>query len=334
MRLIVTGNGFDLHHGLNTSYYAFGYFLKRNKKKLYDDLIEYFYLPDLPSDPNELEKSKHHLWSEFESNLAAFDTQSVLESFDEYRPNVASPDFSDGEWHTFSIVMQELLEEITDGLFTQFKSFIDKVKYPNISDQIKLDLDNKDLFINFNYTNTLQYYYGIKNNQILYLHGNASLPDDSLILGHGIDPENFVETPEEAPAGATYEELERWNQYMSDNYDIAFESGKNTINQYFKKSFKNTEDVISSAKEFFSYLSQVNEVIIIGHSLSQVDMPYFSAIKQNVQFNATWTVTWYFENEREQHRLALLNVGIENPQTIPISSLQINLTPNQNDIQL
>lgn len=325
MKLIITGNGFDLHHGLNTSYYAFGYFLKLNDKKLYDNLIEYFYLPDLPSDPNELDKSKHYLWCEFESNLAEFDTQSVLESFDEYRPKVGSPNFRDREWHAFSFVMQELLEEITDGLFTQFKLFINQVIYPDISTSLKFALENEDLYINFNYTNTLQHYYGINNSQILYLHGNASLPNNWLILGHGIDPENFLEPPDEAPKGATYEERELWEQHMSDNYDPVFESGKRMINQYFKKTFKNTRSVISSAKEFFSYLSHVNEVIIIGHSLSQVDMPYFSAIKQNVPSNATWTVTWYFENEREQHRLALLKIGVENPQTIPVCSLQLKL---------
>lgn len=321
MKLFITGNGFDLYHGLDTSYYAFGYFLKLNNRKLYDTLVECFHFTDLPTDCGELDKSKHALWSDFESNLAEFDTESILDSFEEYAPRITSPDFSDKDWHTFSVVMQGLLEEITDGLLNEFKFFICQVKYNDLKSGQKLKLSNNDIYINFNYTNTLEYYYAIEKNKILYLHGDASLHEDMLILGHGIDPENFVESPEKPPENATDEELMQWEEYMADKYDYAFESGKNTINQYFKQSFKNTAQVISSSKEFFSYLGKVKEIIIIGHSLSEVDMPYFVAINQLVQADTTWTATFYLENEREKHRLALQRIGVKNPNIISINSI-------------
>ena len=45
--LYVIGNGFDLHHGLNTSYYAFSKYLKENDNELYYKVVETFYKYDL-----------------------------------------------------------------------------------------------------------------------------------------------------------------------------------------------------------------------------------------------------------------------------------------------
>ncbi|WP_449568658.1 bacteriophage abortive infection AbiH family protein [Lelliottia nimipressuralis] len=323
MRLYVTGNGFDLHHGLDTSYFSFGYFLRSHQRESYNNLVEFVGFTDLPEELDQLDNDEHPLWCEFESNLAGLNSQAVLDEFNDYLPHLSDPDFRDRDWHAFDIEMQRILESLTDGLFTQFTSFISLVKYPELAADKTLQLCNNALFINFNYTSTIECYYGIKSSQILYIHGNASLPGDRLILGHGIDPENFKEHPDEPPTDVTDEELEQWYQHMSDNYDFAYESGKQTLNRYFTQSFKNTEEVMSAGQAFFSQLNAVNEVIIVGHSLSAVDMPYFAAIKQHVQPNSTWTATCYLEKEREQHLHALQSIGIEYPLIVPVCSLLV-----------
>ncbi|HBZ3553136.1 TPA: hypothetical protein MHK89_27195 [Klebsiella pneumoniae] len=323
MKLYITGNGFDLHHGLDTSYFSFAYFLRSRQRDSYNNLVEFVGFTDLPENMDKLNKDEHPLWCEFESNLAGLDSQAVLDAFTDYLPNLGDPDFRDRDWHAFDIEMQRILENLTDGLFTQFTSFISQVKYPEFTADKTLQLCNNALFINFNYTRTIECYYGIKSSQILYIHGNASLPGDRLILGHGIDPENFKEHPQEPPTDVTDEELEQWYQHMSDNYDFAYESGKQTLNRYFTHSFKNTEEVMYAGQAFFSQLNAVNEVIIVGHSLSAVDMPYFAAIKQHVQPNSTWTATWFLEKEREQHLHALQSIGIEHPLIVPVCSLQV-----------
>ncbi|RJL20496.1 bacteriophage abortive infection AbiH family protein [Pectobacterium polaris] len=321
MKLYVTGNGFDLHHGLDTSYFSFAYFLRAHQLDSYNNLVEFVGFTDLPEELDLLDKDEHSLWCEFESNLAGLNSQAVLDAFNDYLPHVGDPNFRDRDWHAFDIEMQRILESLTDGIFTQFESFISRVKYPELAADKKLQLCNNALFINFNYTRTIECYYSIKSSQILYIHGNAFLPGDRLILGHGIDPENFEEQPEEPPTGVTDDELEQWYQYMSDKYDFAYESGKQTLNRYFTHSFKNTEEVISASQEFFSQLNTVNEVIIVGHSLSEVDMPYFAAIKQHVQTDSIWTATWYLEKEREQHLYALQSIGVEYPRIVPICGL-------------
>lgn len=321
MKLYVTGNGFDLHHGLDTSYFSFGYFLRSHQHDLYDKLVEFVGFTDLPEELEQLDRGEHPLWCEFESNLSKLNSQAVLDAFTDYLPNIGEPNFRDRDWHAFDIEMQRILENLTDGLFAQFKSFISQVKYPKLNKDEILQLCNDALFINFNYTNTIERYYGTKNSKILYIHGNVSLPGDKFILGHGVDSKNFEEHQAEPPTDVIDEELDQWYQYMSDNYDYAYESGKQTLNRYFTHSFKNTKEVISSGQTFFSKLNAVNEIIIVGHSLSEVDMPYFSAIKQYVRPDSTWTATYYLENERKKHLHALQSIGIDYPNIIQIGSL-------------
>ncbi|EPL8679509.1 bacteriophage abortive infection AbiH family protein [Klebsiella michiganensis] len=324
MKLYITGNGFDLHHGLDTSYFSFGIFLQLHHKQSYDNLVEFVGFTNLPKDKLKLDEKEHPLWSEFERNLAGLDSQSVLDAFEDSLPNLGDPNFRDREWHTFEIEIQGVRKSLTDVLFKAFELFISQVKYPMLGIDKKLQISNDAFFINFNYTKTIEHYYGIRNNQILYIHGNASLPGEKLILGHGVDPKNFEDEPVVPPTGLTYEELEQWRDEMGRNYNYAYESGKYELNRYFTNSFKNTDKVISENKAFLSQLNTVNEVIIVGHSLSEIDMPYFAAIKQHIQPDSTWTATWHNESDREKHFNALQSIGIENPHIIQDCTLLVH----------
>ncbi|EME8574904.1 bacteriophage abortive infection AbiH family protein [Salmonella enterica] len=320
MKLYIIGNGFDLHHELDTSYFSFGDFLRRNNPDIYENLVDFLGFTDLPPSLSEVDKSKHSLWSDFENGLAGLDTESVLEEFSYLLPQVSSPDFRDRDWGSLSIEMERILENLTEGLLTQFKSFILQVNYPELNLKKRLRIDSDSIFISFNYTETLQKYYDIDDRQILYIHGKAS-SDEQLILGHGIDPINFEEKKAVPPENATDEELEEWRQCMADNYDHSYEMGKQTINNYFTCSFKNTEKVIADSATFFKNLSDVDEIIIIGHSLSSVDIPYFYHIHSIVSENTEWIATYYQETERETHHTTLCEIGIKSPKLISVSKL-------------
>ncbi|ECY2573188.1 hypothetical protein F6845_22040, partial [Salmonella enterica] len=218
MKLYIIGNGFDLHHELDTSYFSFGDFLRKNNQDIYDHLVEFMGFTDLPPYLSAVDKSKHSLWSDFENSLAGLDTESVLEDFSYLLPQVSSPDFRDRDWNSLPIEMERILQNLTEGLLIQFKSFILQVNYPVLNLNKRLRLDSDSIFISFNYTETLQKYYSIDDRQILYIHGKAS-SDEQLILGHGIDPLNFEEKEAVPPENATDEKLEEWYQYMADNYN-------------------------------------------------------------------------------------------------------------------
>jgi len=47
MKLYVIGNGFDVHHGLDTRYTSFGLYLKKNYRETYELLLDYYGFADL-----------------------------------------------------------------------------------------------------------------------------------------------------------------------------------------------------------------------------------------------------------------------------------------------
>ncbi|MEH4226202.1 AbiH family protein [Escherichia coli] len=62
---------------------------------------------------------------------------------------------------------------------------------------------------------------------------------------------------------------------------------------YFGNTFKPSEDIIKEENVFFSSLKNVDEVIVLGHSLAEVDGEYFTEINKSIQENARWIVALY-----------------------------------------
>jgi hypothetical protein len=58
--LYVIGNGFDLHHNLDTWYSSFGLFLKNKYSQIYDVFLEYYGFGDL--DEEDEESLKDSMW--------------------------------------------------------------------------------------------------------------------------------------------------------------------------------------------------------------------------------------------------------------------------------
>src|SRR5690606_31315459 len=122
----------------------------------------------------------------------------------------------------------------------------------------------------------------ISEDLITYIHGKAADGDD-IILGHGIDPDGFKEKVPQPPDGLSDEELERWEEYMGDQYDYSFELGKEALHDYFSSSFKNTQENIDAQVDFFGGIKNVTQVFILGHSLSDVDLPYIEKLIASLQ---------------------------------------------------
>lgn len=229
MKLYVIGNGFDVHHGLDTKYTSFGLYLKNNYWETYDLLIEHYGFgdlnPDYPTSMSDL------LWSEFETSMSLLDKDSVLEANMDAMPSYTSDDFRDRDRYTLEIEMERILGLLTTDLYKAFKEFILAVQFPQFDHSRSVNIDRDAVYLTFNYTDTLSQYYAIPDENVLFIHGKADELVDELILGHGVDPENFKERPVEPPSGLSDEDLERWMKYQSDQYDYSFERGKDAINQ-------------------------------------------------------------------------------------------------------
>ena len=309
--LYIIGNGFDLHHKLDTWYSTYGIFLKNNHPDIYDVFIEYYGFGDLDEDDEE--SLKDPLWCQFEASLAQMDGDLLLENHVEHVPNYSSDDFRDRDRYDIQIYIENIVDKATLKMRQTFEEFIDSVVYPNISDLDIIDIHKDSIFLTFNYTDTLERYYNVNRNKIEYIH-NKSGEGDGLILGHGINPAEFEEQEEQPPTDP--EEYERWVEWKSDQYDYSIERGKDEVRSYFQKSFKPSQDVISQNITFFDKINDYKTIYVLGHSLADVDRAYFDKVVASVSLKAVWVVTYFRSTEKKARKNRMKEFGIKKRQVV------------------
>lgn len=305
--LYIIGNGFDIFHGLNTRYTSFGIFLKDKYYKLYDYFIKYFGLPDL--DENNEDDLYDPLWSQFEAELANLNIEEVLIDHEEFAANPMSDDFSEGDWDTIAVMVDEIRESLTTQMLTAFKEFINKVEY--VENQRLLNLERNALFLSFNYTNTLSKYYKVERTQICFIHNKAD-ESSPLVLGHAFDPSQLKENDPRPPQDLSEEELGEWYDRMAE-MDLSIEKGKTQLSKYFKQSYKSAESNIATHIDFFNSLENISKIFVLGHSLADVDQPYFKKIVEMTNL-PEWIVSYYNINEQDQRRQILKDIGVKESQ--------------------
>lgn len=304
-KLYIIGNGFDLHHHLKTSYLDFANYLKVNNRDLYDTLESYVEYPD----------SENDLWSNFESNLAKLNIEAILSDHEDRLPNYASEEYRDRDKYVFPDIMLEYFHKLTEGLFGKFEDFIQSVILSKSIVESEIELDKDAFFLNFNYTNSLEILYEISPKKILYIHNSAFYSSDQIVLGHGIDPSTFEDKGIEPPDDIDPEDYEKWYR-DNDDYDYSYDEGRDNLMAYFKATYKSTTEIISANRSFFQSLKDVKEIIILGHSMSEIDMPYFEKIRNCVDENAVWKVSYYSKSEYDSHKLKLDQLNISENRRI------------------
>lgn len=277
-KLFIIGNGFDLHHSLPTSFSDFEKFLKITNESLFYYLDNFF-----PGD----------LWSDFENSLANFQIDIALEDNFDLFPSEDSE--RDGDKYIFPDKMEEIVKNLTTDLKNSLRDWILNLN-PNqnpknyIIPEITLD----SFYLTFNYSDTLEKYYNIPNEKILHIHNKAErlnlrpneigyIPDDSeIIIGHSVP----YCTTQLSKKNSTSKSTLAKNKFI-------FEEGKELLLSYFEKSFKNTCQIIKENSVFFNH--KFSKIQVIGHSISNVDLPYFEKISNN-NTQASWIVSYYGDN--------------------------------------
>lgn len=306
--LYIIGNGFDLFHKLDTKYQSFAKHLSNKNPEIYEQLNLYYGLPDIIN--STVTDDEYALWSKFEEALADLDYELVLEENSDLIANLNAPNFKSSDWHSYEFEMERFVKSLTEELKKEFRDFILNVNYNVNINEIKISLEKKSFFISFNYTETLEKLYGIEEKDILYLHKKAKTNDLDIILGHGTDPETYNVEEEIPPGGLSPEDLEEWKEQKSNEYDYSYESAKQSILNYYAKSFKNTKSIIDENLVFYNSFNNIKKVFVLGHSISQVDIDYFEKLKNSLSVNTKWIVTYYSNTEKENHLSTLVNLGV------------------------
>lgn len=319
--LAIIGNGFDVAHGIPSRYYDF-----RDKAKgSVRDVLELFI-------------DVEDVWADFENNLAYLDREKVLWNMwnekylngvlDEEDDDFSAADFfmsvEDGGWAITTII---------NDLPIVFRRWINSLK---ITDCVpRFNLRNDSRFLTFNYTETLETVYGIVKENIKYIHGDRRDKECNLVLGHGHDTEAVFDEwwernknrsefqpylygrrgrrfKNDNPVYLAYflEDDAKGNWHSQTNYDY-IENCVRMIEGYYDDSAKKTADVIKRNRGYFNELSSVEDIVTIGHSLSEVDMPYFVEIARHVSKNTMWHLGFHSLRDYKRIDQFIMELGLD-----------------------
>lgn len=320
MKLWIIGNGFDLHHGLKTSYSDYKAFLCRRHRCKNEGRCCKLQSSEVPEAVcgncckcetnidcpvrkfNELPRSGSvgNLWRNLEE-ACAIDLHRLM-------------DRVKGEWHCGDCCPEDTAAtDLLNGELGVAKAFTGHEFYewlcaveeslPKIN-QKWLNFDQQDLFITFNYTTTLQYVYGISDERICYVHG--CLDDAKMRLrmtdqaDRGLSENRIVHSnilfgsPE-----LTDESVRIAVDYYKTLQETSDEDAEVLAKHLRSLSWFFGKDVQCRRKPLEDWVRQhckdkptLTEIVVAGHSLGKNDMPYFDYLAESFRY-VKWCFLFY-----------------------------------------
>lgn len=293
--LYIFGNGFDMAHGIDTSYWTFRTYLSEK----YDDFLMQFekmYNIERLDDTepwytsvaqtrweNSINKD---FWSYFEHQMGYPNTSEmedfsscVVDDLDLDGGNIGIESMMDSYWREQYGFINHLNDYILE--------WVEQVDITPIEPRNKelIGCDHS-IFLTFNYTSVLENVYNISSHKILHIHGGvSSISDIEPIMGHGnVDDISYHKKQAESAAEV---------------FDEGTTSIHNAISDFIEIMHKDTHSIIITNKHFFEQLNQISVVNILGWSIGDVDVPYLLKIKNSVPADAQWNIYYYDSKSKE-----------------------------------
>lgn len=280
MKLYIIGNGFDIAHGIKCKYSDFGNYLDENYPDYYGRIMHGY-------------SGSNALWKDFENELPSCAT--YIEEWGIEMGNAMRNEIDYDPMHDMGIGFW--IDEQYHFLSNLPKYLRLWVESIDISVKPIFRIEKDALFLNFNYTGTLEKVYGISGDNVKHIHGFVENKKEKLVIGHC-----NKEAIEYAKQKKEYSQAQFIDHEIS-TYD--------RVAKYCDVTLKPTESIIECNKSFFDYLTDINDIVIIGHSLNSVDMPYFQKVYDSVSNTAKWTVYYYNSKDKELFKNVLLQLGIK-----------------------
>ena len=307
MKLVIIGNGFDMAHGLKSGYGNFKEYIQKN------DIDEYEFLETLfGSDFN-----KDEFWWNFEESLSKNDFENFSESIELNNDDQRKNGFED-----------ENCEESNSSYFAEhicrlkkmFCEWIYTINENEINDESKKEkictYFDDSIVMTFNYTSTVEELYGVN---CFHIHGyieNVDLENeiglDSIVLGHSFNLSLLGSNDEEINSDDVYcvsddgesipfSDLSFVKVYNCSNSDYINDSLSNADSTYQQIFTKRCNKIINEDNcGFFMELERnakdIDEIIVLGHSISEIDRKYYEKIVDTIRKNnktIKWIVSYY-----------------------------------------
>ena len=275
--LYIIGNGFDLAHNLHSSYGDFHTWLHENKQDYFIECMEMFF------SHWDIDANADLLWYDFEKALGDCDFEEAYEIFakqsrefygsgTEYLRdlgNTSEDNFSNPLMYDMPMLFSLWIQLVNEKI----------VNIPKENLVLK-NIEAEDLFLTFNYTDTLELLYGIPSVNICHIHNSVSAGEQP-IVGHNIT--YTIKVPYEMSKGES-----DLKQSLAD------------VLNSLKKDYKGN---VKKNITFFNQLDDtVGTICFYGHSLGDIDLPYFREVKKRVSSNVKWIFYIYSGENDEQLR--------------------------------
>lgn len=300
--LYIIGNGFDLAHGLPTSYWNFRKFLESYDLDFLNSFETLYGFPQLDeSDPYlapyvaKWENALYDkLWGALEENMAHMDTSTMLDISSSIVDNLHLDGGNWGIEDTMDVYWQEeygFIKLLPDYVH----KWIESIDLSNIFPRKKSLISKKNArFMTFNYTSTLEECYQIDPEYINHIHGAIDpYGNNPPVLGHGYKSGIFEHRAEAAEA--------------EERFDEGRTSIEHAIADIFEATTKDTDQIIYENRLYFQKMKNIDRVVVIGLSYCEVDIPYLTKVKSSTDSGTHWTMYYHTENDlRKLEKVAKL----------------------------
>ncbi|MBR2369704.1 MAG: bacteriophage abortive infection AbiH family protein [Paludibacteraceae bacterium] len=276
--LYIIGNGFDLAHRIKSSYADFkGWCIKNSVGLQLDFLLN----------PNAN-------WSDIEESLGKDKNENhIYENIDPY----------DGDYRNLNpFEVSNVIEDSVEFLFEEtmkflkpaFRDWVNSIDINKFKKSI-YDLEPDSFYLTFNYTETLEEFYNIPSEQICHIHGSRLEKKDKYVFGHNSNRDVVVRNE-------------------GNMMDWEIKSKKEIIK--FMNNFEKPYNKCKIKLENFIKNKNIEKIIVYGHSLGEVDWPYFEKIVELLGCKIPWEVDCFDDADVErmhklENHLGLLNIKKE-----------------------
>lgn len=304
VKLFIIGNGFDVDHKMNTKYSHFRRFLINkyliSESTLDDIMCEIPRLVEISSNGDEqynykdvatviikmLDNTIGKNWNDVEKNLGRLDYGAFLDSWTILEDIEYEKCFKENYYRTEENA-RDLCRafRLISDYFQDWVELIDEGSDTSIS--IKKDFKSlinseKDFFLTFNYTRTLEKFYDVKN--ICHIHGKAN---EYIYFGHGND------------------------KHDTNNIQQKWFGAENEINFLQDALRKNTEEAYNKNIRFFQLLSTIatNEKVDMysyGFSFSDVDRFYLKKLFAMIDTSNSYFYLNDYDNQIKRNEYSVI----------------------------
>ena len=277
-RLYVIGNGFDVHHWIDSKYTDFKEWVRKNKDADLIGLMDTFF-------SNECD-----FWADIENALGDYREDEITEfcepeSSEDFRlehPGQWQAGVEDGIPYIFGNVM--------DRFRDAFNEWVRSIDIDSIEADLQLPAASK--YLTFNYTETLERYYHIPEQNVLHIHGNRLANGDEFVIGH--NNHRDINEP-----------FEDDGQLLP--YQNAYSEVIGVMNQWVKQP----TGIIAQHRDFFSSLNKCRAVSVMGLSYNDIDMPYLMEVAMSVAPGCKWWLYYYSEKDYERAVASVSALGLK-----------------------